>query len=472
MNFLEKINIKNKLFYKILFFLFFWILFFRLHNVLSFNPYWGYDGGGHIDYIISLASENKFPDINNNYLAWHEPLYYLIFAFFLKIFFFLINNPDIKDTLKFLGFLQVILSLCVSFLIYKLIILLSKKYNFSRGTIIVSLIIVNLLPSLNQASTFLTNELLNYFFILYAFYFFLKQFQNQEKIKIRDCFFLGIILGLGLLTKITILILILNFLIYFIIDFFINYRKYLKNKNLFGRLQKIFLIFFISFLIYSPWFVYRKNKLLDSFSINNTDFVSPQELKIDKRFLFFFGFDFDIFNFPYYYSGAKKFFSILYADFFWDYYGTIENKDFINKSIEHGGLNLIATTHNNNHFVSLRSYYLNRLLSILSIVVFFVFCFGFFNYLVKIRKVKNISLEILVPTSFLLGIIYYAYRYPYYDKGIVKAIFIFPVFIHLFPYGLAKLEKYNKKFFYLILVLIFFYFIILSLLYWIKKFNY
>ena len=489
-------------FNKYLVLIFFCFLFlFRLHNALAYNPYWGYDGGGHIDYLFSLVQHHQFPDIAHNYVAWHEPLYYLIFASFLKIFLFFGVDLDSKIILQFLSLGQAILSIGTSFLIYKLFKLLGQNNNFSNEIIFFSIVLVSFLPSFNQASTFFTNELLSYFFILLALYYFLKYFYYSPIYQTKHCVSLGIILGLGLLTKITILILILCFLIYFFLDFifrikikFFHYRLLSasrsdsmvnlsdpsaiaqgpdqKQENIKKRFFKISLVFILSGILYAPWLFYKSNNLLGFVSVNNPNFLTPQSLKPDKRLLFFCGFDFDIFRFPYYYSGARKFASMLYADFFWDYYVTIENQDFIVHARENNLENIIATNHNNHNFASFQNYYLNRALSFLSLFIFAVFVLGFWDYLVRIRKDRKLFFKILIPASFLAASIYQAYRYPYYDHGVVKAIFIFPAFLYLVPAGLARIKKIHKKLYILFLFFLSFYVLCLVLLYWIQKFNY
>jgi len=172
------------------------LILFRVHNVLAFNPFWGYDGGGHIDYVMQLAQHNRMPDIATNYIAWHEPIYYFFQAGIAKIAF--LFTDQLSTVLKTLRLVQVILSFIVTFLTYHIIRLVTT----SRAVILFSFILVNLMPAMTQASTFLTNELLNYAFIFLLLYLLLRFFIKQRP-RPGHYLLLGITSGLALNNKIT-----------------------------------------------------------------------------------------------------------------------------------------------------------------------------------------------------------------------------------------------------------------------------
>ncbi|MFH1522805.1 MAG: polyprenol monophosphomannose synthase [Patescibacteria group bacterium] len=450
----------NKFFYTALFFFFVFLVIFRLHNVLAYNPYWGYDGGAHIDYILSIA-KNKMPDPNSNYLAWHEPLYYALFGILLKFFLFFKNHADPDIILKYLGVWQACLSILTTAVIYKLIRLLSV----SKLIIFSSIVLISLSPSLNQASTFLTNELLSYFFIFIVIYYLFKQFLFKKKSKLKYFAILGLLIGLGLLTKITFLIILILILFYFL-------WRIIKNRDI-KILKGLLLMLLMIFIINLPWQIYRKQNILDSFSINNTEFAKPQPLKIDERLFFFGFFDKDIFIFPYWYSGGRSFWSMLYADTFYDYYGTIENKNYINYLLNYDKEKLIKTTHLST-YVSKRNYSITIVLVWLAIILLIVFIIGFINNAVRFLK-KRKALDYFyfsIPLSFLIGLMYYSYRYPYYDQGIVKAIFIFPSSLFLAISGLKAINNFSKKILYFFIPFIFIYSLLIVISYWVIKFNY
>lgn len=128
---------------------------FHLWNAWHFNPYWGYDGGGHLDYITSLAN-GHWPNMATNYIAWHEPLYYLFMSLVARI----------HSGLHLLGLVQAMLSMAVAAVSWLVIQKLTKS-PWARAMAFVTW---NLLPAVTLASAFVTNELLNYFFILLILY--------------------------------------------------------------------------------------------------------------------------------------------------------------------------------------------------------------------------------------------------------------------------------------------------------------
>ena len=444
----------------LIFFLF--LIIFRFHNALAFNPYWGYDGGGHIDYLFSIAYENKIPEVSQNYIAWHEPLYYFVFGGLLKLALLFKSNLDFGLALKVLSSLQVILSLLTTLVIFKLTKLLTKN----RVIIVLATILINLLPSFNQASTFLTNELLNYFFIFLILYYFFKNFVFKKKPLYKNYFILGLLLGLALLTKITALILLI------IISLYLLWRLIISRKRI-KTSQGLALIILLVFIINLPLQIYRQQNDLDLISVNNTNFLEPQSLKLDERVKFFAFLDKDIFLYPYWYSGGRSFWSMLYADTFYDYYGSIENQNYINYLLGNDPSQLEKTTHANT-YVTKNNFIISKILVWLALLLLVIFIWGLVGNIKKfINQRKSVYfLYSFIPLSFLASLIYFAYRYPYYDHGIVKAIFIFPAFIFLIIPGLEAIYKLSKKTIYVLVPLVLIYSLLIIQLYWVVKFNY
>jgi len=442
--------------------LFFALAVFRWHNVFAFNPYWGYDGGGHIDYILSLFRDGRLPNIKDNYLAWHEPLYYLLTAGYLKLIQLLsFGNLSFGATLHYLGFFQFSLSIATSYLIYKLV----SKLTANKWEVIICWSVLNLLPSMNYASTFITNELLNYFFILLIIYYFVSQIYGRKTISWKSWAKFGLIVGLSLLTKITGVIVAFILFAWLIIE---NIR--LRRKPMIAGLL---LSIFIALIINLPWIAYRFHMMNGAFAINNIEFVKPVEIKLDQRVSFFANFDWDIFKFPYYYSGARYFWSILYADSFYDYYGAIENKDLLDHLKLEKKLPLIRTTHLDG-FVLPSHFKFSQVLVWLGIIPAILMIMGFLRGLIafKDKAYLYVCLYAAIPLAFLSALIYYAYRYPYYDKGIIKSIFIFPAYVLLLQGGLSLVKKISNKVFVLLFIILAVYCFFAAQLFWVIKYNY
>lgn len=452
----NKLTATDKIYYSTSASFFIFLVIFRLHNAWSFNPYWGYDGGDHLNYIFSLAQNNKLSGPETNTLAWHEPLYYFLMAGAVKLVSWLLIKINI---IKFLSLLQAVLSLATSWLIFKLV----KRLTNQRAVILLAIVLINLLPSFNQASTFVTNELLNYFFIFLSLYYFLTVVQRKE-IGYKQYLILGLILSLGLLTKVTAIIIAFFILIYFFIE------------ALKGRDQKIgyglLLILLLLIIINSPWQIYKINHL-GGMAINNTQMLTPQPLKFDSRLKFFYQLDPEIFIFPYWYAGGRSFSEMVYADIFYDYYGTIENKEFLKYLLANNPGQLVKTTLNNTYVWQFHRD-ITAYLVWLGLPLLLILIYGWGGSLAGfIRNKKTIDLfYFLVPGGFLAGLVYFSYRYPYYDSGIVKAIFIFPALALPLIIGLDNLFKISKKTVYILAPLVLIYCLLTVGIYWVVKFNY
>jgi dolichol-phosphate mannosyltransferase len=431
----------------------------RFHNAWVFNPLWGYDGGGHLAYISSLAKNNAFPNIVDNYIAWHEPLYYLLYAAFLKVFWLFVSPDNLKAGFHFLSVLQATLSLMVSFLVYKLSYQLSK----SKFIALISLIWFSLLPAFTQASTFITNELLSCLFCFWILIYSLKNFSQSQNLRIKQFFWLGWLFGLALLTKITALIVIIAIIAYFI------WRAFAEKKFLWFKGSILTVV--IALIVFAPWLVYRSTKVLDSFSINNTDFLAPKALVVDDRIDYFTGIDKNIFTQPNFKSGKFSFWSMLYADTFYDYYGSMENEDFINQAPKEVLVNV--SDGEEASYISKKSFNRNKILVYLGLPLTLFLFFGMmYNGVVffKNRKLSSYLLGVL-PPAFLLAQIYYAYRYPYFDFGVVKAIFILPGYLFLMI-GSLRFFKKIKPLLVVYLICLLGYLIVLWPTIWLDKYNF
>jgi Dolichyl-phosphate-mannose-protein mannosyltransferase. len=405
------------------------LVIYEWHNVISFNPFWGYDGGNHLDYILSLARDHRFPDLAKNPVAWHEPLYYLLQAAWAQPF--LLLGATTKTLLKAFGVFQFGVSLATAFVLWKLIKILSGN----KTVCLISFAALTSLPAFIQASTFVTNELLNYFFIVLVLYFFFRWFIFETPRR-AHYLLLGLVMGLALLTKITAAIAVALVLIYLVLK---SAQKAAGFKP-----RYILMSAAIALIMCSPWYAYRLSQGSGP-SINNPAFLKPAPIRLDSRVKFFIGFDADIFKFPYWYSSGRAFWSMLYADSFYDYYGMMENRDRLATLPQS---ELIKTTINNT-FVSKAHAAENIWLSWLGMFPLVLCLFGIYAMIGSFIKKRELAVEAIglaVSAAFLFALIYMSYRYPYYDQGIVKSIFIWPFFIFPIFFGCKFIvEAWNRR---------------------------
>ena len=425
------------------------LIVFRLHNAVSFNPYWGYDGGAHLDYIFSVAQTGQIPSIQENTVAWHEPLYYFLQAGYLKIV--MIFTDDIKILLKSLSVAQAVLSLATS----ALLLLLLKHIVKNKIALITSFTLLSLLPPFTEASTFITNELLNNFFILLLLVLFFYKVSDKQLTR-RDAFVLGAIAGLAMLTKITSIIVIS------IIAAYLIYRAFLEKSRATIANAIIFILLVVLFAV--PWQIYRAQNILPSPTINNPVLLEPRPLAFDERVKFYTFFDTDIYKFPMWYSGGRAFWSMIYADSFYDYYGIMENDDLIEQTAKE---NLVRTSVSDT-YVSRRNFSLSSYLVWLALIPATIAILGIIAMIARARK-KEIEpiFGLVVSFAFFCALLYFSYRYPYPDQGIVKSIFIYPAYIFPIAYGL---DGKMKSIIFTPLLLA--YIITLAMAFWVTKFNY
>jgi hypothetical protein len=383
------------------------LLAFRLWNAFHFNPFWGYDGGGHLDYIFSLIG-GHFPDLKTNYLAWHEPLYYLLMT----------GVSRLHSGLRMFELAQAGLSLALAALSWSVVTKLTDK-PWARGIAWVSW---NLLAPVTLASTMVTNELLNYFWIVLILNLGLSEKWRARSVE------LGVICGLALLTKMTAIVAVIALIV--------ARAAQMNRTNWFAETKKVAVIASIAGLLYAPWLSYRALSGNDALAINNTEYLAPDPLALDSRAQFFAKFDKDIFTFPFWYSGGRGFWSMLYADTFWDYYGMMQNRDQLAAL---PSTEKIQTDHNGGE-VSRFKLEVTKPLPWLALPLALVMLIGAWQLLKK-----PFELPTLLSGALFAALIYFAYRYPFYDKGIVKSIFIGPAFLPLLAAGFVHIQERAKK---------------------------
>lgn len=388
---------------------------FQAHQLLSFNPYWGYDGGAHVQILETLLFEHRFSTLTENYLAWHEPLYYLVL-----VGFGLIGIP--------FWFPHLLTVLAIDALVFALF----KRMGLSHIVSLFGSLAVLTLPAFLEVSMFFTNEALNYVFVLAIMHLGLT-FWREQSWSWKSSLLFAICVGLGVVTKITALVAFGVVAILLII-------KMIRVWTL-SYIVTIFLAVLFSALCYAPWYMVRSSGLSEA-SINNYDMLPAKDLVWDERVGFMMKFDADIFTFPFWYSGGTGFWSMVYADTVSDYLGLFENQDLKNILSEN---ERVLTTHNGTSVSAYREPLAEWALR-LGFLPVGVMILGFGYSLYAFLKGRGQFFSDALPTlgfssAFLLALMYYAYRYPYYDQGVVKSIFIAPAFVLPMAMGLNVLTK-------------------------------
>jgi len=405
---------------------------FQIHQLLSFNPYWGYDGGAHVQILETLLFQFRFPTLAENYLAWHEPLYYLVLV-----------------GVGFLGIPFWFSHLIIVFAIDALVFMLFRRMGLGWIRSLFGTFAILSLPAFLEVGMFYTNEALNYVFLLVIMHCALTLWRESTW-QWKSSLFFGLCVGFGVVTKITAAVAFGVVAILLIVKM-IQTRIWKYGLTILGAIV-------ITMICYAPWYMVRSAGLAQA-SINNYDMLPARELVWDERMTFMIRFDSDIFRFPFWYSGGTGFWSMIYADTVSDYLGLFENQDRKNSLTED---RRISTTHNGNSVSAYRKPFatLAMRFGFIPVGVMLVGVgYSIFSLLSKKhridRSVSIVSTQQSAPMSetlivlgffsaFLLALMYYAYRYPYYDQGVVKSIFIAPAFVLPMAIGMKVIEKFPK----------------------------
>lgn len=150
----------------------------------------------HIDYIMIIFQTGHLPDVNKIQL-YHPPLHHIISAALLKI----VNNFNISsyeklETLQILPFIYSSAVLIISYLIL-------KELNINDKYKIISLIILAVYPLNIYMSGMLNNDALLTMLSILSVMYIIKWYKNPN---VKNACILAIIIGLGMLTKTSMMI--------------------------------------------------------------------------------------------------------------------------------------------------------------------------------------------------------------------------------------------------------------------------
>lgn len=425
---------------------------FQVHQFASFNPYWGYDGGAHVHILETLLVEHRFPTLAENYLAWHEPFYYLVL-----VGFGLMGIP--------FWFPHLLIVLVINVLVFALF----KRMSLSNVVSLFGSIAILSLPAFLEVSMFFTNEALNYVFVLAIMHLGLTLWREQSWSWKSSLLFV-LCVGLGIVTKITALVAFGVVVILLMVKMVC--AKTMDPRSVPGMTNRMrtdawkYLVTIVVTVVfaavcYAPWYMVRSGGLSQA-SINNYDMLPAKELVWDERVGFMTTFDADIFTFPFWYSGGTGFWSMLYADTVSDYLGLFENQD-VKNALPQSERTL--TTHNGTSVSAYRESLATWALRLGFLPVGVMMVGVGYGVLGVVRRIRRMVLRqgfgpqvktdvtdsefdalpmLGFSSAFLLALMYYAYRYPYYDQGVVKSIFIAPAFVLPMAMGLRYCSRLPK----------------------------
>lgn len=408
----------------------------RLHNVLNYNTYWADDGGGHIKYMETIYYQHRLPFFAETYLAWHEPLYYALLYPWLKI-----NALFGAINLSWAASLNIIIYGFFLLLVWKLSCLFFKSSLVSAISVsLFSVIFVGV-----KLSAYINNELLAQTYILLLIYLFIKD-DLLAKQKTKKIILWSVLLSVGLWIKLTVLVVLLSALTFFIFHLF--KRKYLWKY--------ILIIIIIPLTLNVPWLIYKKNNFGSYFTINIYDTKPRQSIVSSDAWSYIFRINKNVFlNYPYWYKLPHSYFSILLSDSFGDYYNLFN--DYVKmEELPKDSKILVG-----NGRYTTPEYWQSMLNTNRLALVFFVsWLFGFLAYLYLWfrKKIDRNNYQLFWLIALLGGwaaLLYQNLRLPYLEAGVLKAHFIYytyPLFTIPAYLAIQKIIK-NKLILYTVLFL-------------------
>ncbi len=424
----------------------------RIHNAVHYNPYWGYDGGAHLAYIEILADEARLPTMEETYVAWHEPLYYVVMAGLWSVVQPFVQ--DMRGIWEALSLAQAALGAAFVVLSYVWARVAVPHNRFVHYN---TALIASVLPGSLFLSSYLTNELVLQAGMLGVLWFVIYGGLRRRKVhRLSFAFIMGGISGLLILTKLTALVLIAAIVLWLWLGAWRTHSfKLFRNGAI---------IFTIAAVMALPWYLYKDHVYGTVLTINNYEqiFYAQEERVLPDNF--FTSFDTSIFHHPFWDTGDSSFWTILYADTFGDYYGIFHNPDAIVLLPEADRMTLTSGQH-----VSKRQATLIRFALFAAIPLAFFLIMGFARLFLRVMQTKmRFTKELLilfVSSGLFASLVFNVVRYPYIERGTLKMIFIVMIIPLLIPYGLAICKWKQMRF--LVTINILLYTALMSLAFWV-----
>ncbi|MFH1946611.1 MAG: glycosyltransferase family 39 protein [Candidatus Magasanikbacteria bacterium] len=441
MSFFIKTNIFLKKYIKTILLIVVLVLAFviRLNNIFRYNTWWADDGGAHIEYIETILEEGRLPSMSENYLAWHEPAYYIIQAGWTKLGMSLgISSDKVINWQEFLG---VILFGVFIFLVYKLSIILTKNYWLA----LLNVFVFSTLFTSVKISAYVNNEFPVQILIILLILLFCR-FKLLESDKHKVVVWWSVILGLAMLVKLTAVLVLLSAVVCWLLFFIVEKKKHV--------LVYIILSLIVVGAINLPWLAYKKINFGTALAVNIYEQNNAQNILISDGWDYLFKINPSIIvNEPFWISGSNSFTSILLADTFSDHYNLFNHVD------EMDNLPEVQKFKTSNYRFTTALLNLSALWSIrLGFIIFLMLLIGLLGSIWQMIKNKKIDwqkmfLYILIVVG-LLALIYNNLRFPYLERGVLKANFIFYIFplISLVSYGWWWQTLEKKKWFLFVLL--------------------
>jgi 4-amino-4-deoxy-L-arabinose transferase-like glycosyltransferase len=413
-------------------------LFLRLTMSWRYDATWGYDSVGHWEYVQWLLQHGSLPPLTDIRLAFHPPLFYAAAAGLVK-----------------LGATQqglIWLSIACGIVRLTLIWLGLELFLQRRWARIAALALASVLPASVQIDGMFSNESMQCMFSVVAMLLWLRAFRATGRRRWQLVCALGLVFGLGALSKVSMLILLIPIGIGVLLDLFltskpVEWRDWLKALAPWSAMMAIC-------LAVAGWFYARNVPQY------HTPFITSYETSqtwaahhaaglpfMDRRTLgFVFSWDMAIYHRPYYPTGLEphaRFFPVALASTFVDYY----NYHFSGLGPDQQAEGNLRA---NNRPLTRRLVGLSRgaihggTVILLGTLAAWVICLRR-----TFRRDWGLFALLLAPLFTTFFALLYAVKYPYDNAGIIKGVFmqfgaapLYAMFGMSFDWSLARRRRW------------------------------
>lgn len=358
----------------------------RLHNGYVWNPYWGYDGGGHLRYLEILRDAGRLPTLADTYVAWHEPLFYILAIPFRSHF----------------SLFPAVISVITLFLLCYFSWCQTKKWT----SVALTAILLLSLPVAITASTFFSNEGLVHLLLIAALFFAVQEKYVDTK---KRAVVVGLLLGIALLTKITAFLGLIALLCWH------GWRAVASKST--KPLVTACITCIIAILLASPWLVYRTKTFhglfTNPFEAERTAGILPEK--------FFRHLDPSIFSSPFWKAGSGSFWTMSFALTVTDYDAILHHLDKSNEAA--GALLAVA-----NRTVTPLHARLSRAALLLAMSLAPLFLYSFFIFVKDVwrerKQPKEKSLFLIFIVGSVAALCLNVLKSGALERGVLKTLFI------------------------------------------------
>jgi 4-amino-4-deoxy-L-arabinose transferase-like glycosyltransferase len=170
------------------------------NNLFKTSPFDGFDPKAHINYVNYILQFHSLPLATDGWETYQPPLFYSIVALFFKV----INHLLLNKSKAFLLSFKLVTFSCAIGQVYLACVAAKILFPRDNSKQMLATAVASVLPVTIYIAHYISNESLSAFLISASIVYTLRLVKKENR-HISSFWFLGVLLGLSLLTKITIL---------------------------------------------------------------------------------------------------------------------------------------------------------------------------------------------------------------------------------------------------------------------------